>query len=178
MPITLSEPEREVQFPGLDLRLFRVYVFWHSAEFNRIYALHGLGTDHFPACDGATGKIITSACQKILRDFEQYKWWNQDNLFAFLMEMLLDLGATNAGVVIVLGALEEDIASCDWFLNKLNKLADKWQAQSWFLRTSKDTEPGKMALCVHAEDKPQIETTGSNIILLPLEILHAVGRLP
>ncbi|KAG8406398.1 hypothetical protein J3458_021231 [Metarhizium acridum] len=120
--------------------------------------------------EGAARENITSACRKIFRNFEQYKWWNRDDLFAFFMEMMLNLGASDTGVIIMLGGLEEGITSCDWFLTNLNKLAEECELNLKLLVTTlKDAQPGEMALwpqlCVNAEEKPKIETSSLDAVV-------------
>ncbi|EXJ75790.1 uncharacterized protein A1O5_00297 [Cladophialophora psammophila CBS 110553] len=79
--------------------------------------------------------------------FDKFLWLNREDLLAMFMEILLDLGAKDQGVVLVLGNLQDNITSCDWFLTKVNKLAEECEVKFKVLVTTpKGAQPEQTAL--------------------------------
>ncbi|KAI5924010.1 ankyrin repeat-containing domain protein [Camillea tinctor] len=72
--------------------------------------------------DSAHASIRTSF-HEILKTFTYFSSWNLDDLYAFLLEILLLVGTKTGGLVWVLSNLDSNISSSNWLLSKLNKLA-------------------------------------------------------
>ena len=75
--------------------------------------------------DTDPGPIATT--QKTFSAFKQFKWLNQDDLWAFFQELLLGLASGRERVVLVLGDLRHDLTACEWFLSKINMLANNYE---------------------------------------------------
>lgn len=114
--------------------------------------------------EGETCEAIVRTYQQAFQAFEKFRWWNRDDLFVFFMEILLNLGAKDRGVVLVLGNLQDNISSCDWFLTKVSKLADDHEFNFKVLVTTPEgAKPDKLALwqrtSADAEDRSKSEPT-------------------
>ncbi|OAP61842.1 hypothetical protein AYL99_04045 [Fonsecaea erecta] len=89
--------------------------------------------------------------KRMFRALEKFIWLNREDLLAMFVEILLDLGAKEEGVVLVLDNLQDNITSCDWFLTKVNKLAEECEVMFKVLITSqKGAQPEQAALWARA----------------------------
>ncbi|KIW80115.1 hypothetical protein Z517_06730 [Fonsecaea pedrosoi CBS 271.37] len=97
-------------------------------------------------CHNGQGEQATIG-RRLVGFLDKFAWLNREDLLVIFMESLLDLGTRDQGVVLVLGNLQDNITSCDWFLSKLNKLAEECEARiKVIITTLKVAQPEQTAL--------------------------------